>query len=267
MPQSLTPRTRAARFRPFSRRRGGRRRRSSAGRGRLIFALDATMSRQPTWDLALALQGRMFEAAAERRRPRRATRLFPRAGRMPRLAFRRRRARPRRPDARHFRARRGDADRRACSRMRATRRRPRKVGALVFVGDAMEESAGELFAVAGELALRGVKAFMFQEGGDPARAAPFRRSRADRRRLRRLRRRRRGPARDAAARGGGLCCWRAVGAGGAGRERGGRPAAARADARLNEVGYRPRRVNKMVQFIAGLLALYLLLAGSGSSAG
>src|SRR5580704_5010557 len=34
------------------------------GRGRLIFALDATMSRQPTWDLAQSLQGRMFEAAA-----------------------------------------------------------------------------------------------------------------------------------------------------------------------------------------------------------
>ena len=34
-----------------------------AGRGRLVFALDATMSRQPTWDLAQALQGRMFEIA------------------------------------------------------------------------------------------------------------------------------------------------------------------------------------------------------------
>ena len=36
----------------------------ASGRGRLIFALDATMSRQPTWDLALGLQARMFEAAA-----------------------------------------------------------------------------------------------------------------------------------------------------------------------------------------------------------
>ena len=38
---------------------------SSGTRGRLIFALDATMSRQATWDLAQSLQGRMFEAAAE----------------------------------------------------------------------------------------------------------------------------------------------------------------------------------------------------------
>src|SRR6266478_32271 len=29
-------------------------------RGRLIFALDATMSRQPTWDTACKLQGEMF---------------------------------------------------------------------------------------------------------------------------------------------------------------------------------------------------------------
>ena len=34
---------------------------SQGGRGRLIFALDATMSRQPTWDMAQTLQQRMFE--------------------------------------------------------------------------------------------------------------------------------------------------------------------------------------------------------------
>ena len=31
-------------------------------RGRLIFAMDATMSRQPTWDMALGLQAGMFSA-------------------------------------------------------------------------------------------------------------------------------------------------------------------------------------------------------------
>ncbi len=34
-----------------------------SGTGRLIFALDATMSRQPTWDMACALQGDMFREA------------------------------------------------------------------------------------------------------------------------------------------------------------------------------------------------------------
>src|SRR2546423_8518881 len=33
-------------------------------RGRLIFALDATMSRQPMWDTACALQADMFREAA-----------------------------------------------------------------------------------------------------------------------------------------------------------------------------------------------------------
>src|SRR5215210_2714858 len=33
-------------------------------RARLVFALDATMSRQPTWDLACRVQGEMFETAA-----------------------------------------------------------------------------------------------------------------------------------------------------------------------------------------------------------
>ena len=36
----------------------------AAERPRLVFALDATMSRQPTWDLACRLQGEMFGAAA-----------------------------------------------------------------------------------------------------------------------------------------------------------------------------------------------------------
>src|ERR1700727_3836707 len=34
-----------------------------SGRGRLIFALDATMSRQPTWDTACRLQADMFREA------------------------------------------------------------------------------------------------------------------------------------------------------------------------------------------------------------
>src|SRR5881396_3155505 len=33
-------------------------------RGRMIFALDATMSRQPTWDTACKLQAEMFREAA-----------------------------------------------------------------------------------------------------------------------------------------------------------------------------------------------------------
>ena len=45
--------------------------------------------------------------------------------------------------------------------------------ALVFIGDAAEESLDELCAAAGELALLGVKVFLFQEGRDPAAARAF----------------------------------------------------------------------------------------------
>jgi hypothetical protein len=48
-----------------------------------------------------------------------------------------------------------------------------EVGALVFVGDAMEEDPGRLALLAGELALLRVKAFMFQEGKDPAAKRTF----------------------------------------------------------------------------------------------
>ena len=75
-----------------------------------------------------------------------------------------------------------------------------KVGALVFVGDAMEENPERLAALAGELALQGVKAFMFQEGNDPSARRSFRRDRpAHRRRLQRLRRGRVGASRGAPA--------------------------------------------------------------------
>ena len=37
---------------------------SAQARGRLVFALDATMSRQPTWDLACELQAELFNTAA-----------------------------------------------------------------------------------------------------------------------------------------------------------------------------------------------------------
>ena len=49
-----------------------------------------------------------------------------------------------------------------------------KIGALVFVGDAMEESLDDLCAGAGELGLRSVPAFMFQEGYDPVCEQAFR---------------------------------------------------------------------------------------------
>ena len=48
------------------------------------------------------------------------------------------------------------------------------IRALVFVGDAMEESVDELCARAGELGMLKVPVFMFQEGGDTTAERAFR---------------------------------------------------------------------------------------------
>ena len=50
----------------------------------------------------------------------------------------------------------------------------KKVQALVFVGDAMEEPIDDLCAAAGQLGLLGVPAFVFQEGGDAVAEQAFR---------------------------------------------------------------------------------------------
>jgi len=134
-------------------------------RGRLIFALDATMSRQPTWDVACTLQADMFREAAS-------------AGGLDiQLVYFRGLAECRasgwvagsdklaalmsRIDCRGGQTQIG----KVLSHARAEHAR-KKVQALVFVGDAMEEPIDALCAAAGELGLLGVPVFMFQEGHD-----------------------------------------------------------------------------------------------------
>jgi hypothetical protein len=141
-------------------------------RGRLIFALDATMSRQPTWDLAQALQGKMFQVAAglggldvqlvyfRGLNECRASNFVSGGQGLAELMGR-------------IQVRGGETQiRKVLVHARDEAKRV-KVGALVFVGDAMEENPDRLAALAGELALLGLKAFMFQEGRDPAAQRTF----------------------------------------------------------------------------------------------
>jgi hypothetical protein len=147
---------------------------SAAGRrGRLIFALDATMSRQPLWDQACELQADMFHEAAKV------------GGLDVQLVYYR--------GIGECRASRWVSDPRqladlmtkiACRgghtqirKILVHARREtenKRVQALVFVGDAMEEAIDDLAAAAGELGLLGVPAFMFQEGFDPIAERAFR---------------------------------------------------------------------------------------------
>ena len=137
-----------------------------AGRGRLIFAMDATMSRQPTWDLAIRLQGRMFtetealggldvqlvyfRGLAECR----ASRFVSGGAGLARVMA-------------GIAVAGGNTQIGRVLSHAAQEAREARVGALVFVGDALEERLDPLCARAGELALLGVKAFMFQEGASP----------------------------------------------------------------------------------------------------
>jgi hypothetical protein len=142
-------------------------------RGRLIFALDATMSRQPTWDQACQLQGEMFgEAAAI-------------GGLDLQLVYYRGLAECRTSRWIAEPQRFGEIMSRIdchggqtqIAKILAHARRENdrhKVAALVFVGDAMEETLDQLCAGAGELGLRSVPAFMFQEGYDPVCEQAFR---------------------------------------------------------------------------------------------
>jgi len=140
-------------------------------RGRLIFALDATMSRQPTWDEACRLQADMFRETAAV------------GGLDVQLVYYRGlaecRASPWVSDARRLAGLMEKIDCRGGHTqigrvLSHARGASPKVQVLVFVGDAMEEAVDDLCAAAGELGLRGVPAFMFQEGHDPVAESAFR---------------------------------------------------------------------------------------------
>jgi hypothetical protein len=146
---------------------------AAAGRGRLIFAMDATMSRQPTWDMALALQADMFHAVKEI------------GGLDVQLVYFRGTGECRaskwvgNPDALASLMTTVECHggytqiRKVLSHARLEAEK-KKVNALVYVGDCMEEDADDLCGRAGELALHGVPMFLFQEGHDARAERTFR---------------------------------------------------------------------------------------------
>ena len=131
--------------------------------GRILFALDATASRQSTWDLACGLQGDMFAAAGTA------------GGLELEMCFY--------SGFREFRhsgwVRDGENLARRMSRVRCAggqtqiervlryalaETRKTRIQALVFVGDAVEEDCDRLCGLAGELGLLGTPMFVFHEG-------------------------------------------------------------------------------------------------------
>ena len=136
---------------------------STGTRGRLVFALDATASRQPTWDTACELQAEMFHEVASA------------GGLDMQLVYYRGLGECRasrwisQPDqsAKTMSQIMCEAGHTQIEKVLKHAQKETKllrVSALVFVGDAMEESPDSLAREAGELGRLGVPAFMFQEG-------------------------------------------------------------------------------------------------------
>jgi hypothetical protein len=145
---------------------------AGGGRGRLIFALDATASREPTWDRACRIQGEMFEATAAL------------GGLDVKLVYYRgfnecKGSRWMTNAADLHRAMRavsclgGETQIERVLAHAVAENDKQRVNALVFVGDAMEENVDRLCQLAGELGLKGVPIFLFHEGGDPIAAKAF----------------------------------------------------------------------------------------------
>jgi hypothetical protein len=138
---------------------------ASTTAGRLIFALDATASRQPTWDRACHIQAEMFATAASL------------GGLSIQLCFFRGfgefqavpwlmdgTALVKRMTGVTCQAGRTQIARVLRHAIEETGRA--RVNAIVYVGDCMEESADGLLELGGKLGLLGVPAFLFQEGDD-----------------------------------------------------------------------------------------------------
>jgi hypothetical protein len=146
---------------------------AAGAKGRLVFALDATMSRQPTWDMACALQADMFREAASLGRldirlvyyrglnECRASGWISDSAELAKLMSR--------IDCRGGNTQIGKVLSEARREAVAS-----AVRAVVFVGDAMEEPIDALCAKAGELGLLKVPVFMFQEGNDAVAEQAFR---------------------------------------------------------------------------------------------
>ncbi len=142
-------------------------------RGRLIFAMDATASREPTWDRACHIQSEMFTETSTL------------GGLAVQLLYYRGFGQCRAskwavspPQLLRFmtavRCLGGTTQIHKVLKHAIKENDREKVNALVFVGDAMEEDVDQLCHQAGQLGLHNVPVFIFHEGGDPIAERAFR---------------------------------------------------------------------------------------------
>ena len=145
----------------------------AGARGRLLFGMDATASREPTWDVACAIQGEMFGETAALggldvklvfyrgfQELKTSAWLSSSAELIPVMAS--------------VRCRGGQTQIERLLRYAVAETRKTRINALVFVGDCVEEQIDALCAASGELGMLGVPCFVFHEGHDAHAAGAFR---------------------------------------------------------------------------------------------
>lgn len=142
------------------------------GRGRLVFAMDATASRRATWDEAQRIQAEMFRTTAalggldiqlvffRGLGECKASAWVSEANAMLRLM-------------RQVECVGGHTQVERVLKHTLAEGRERRINALVYVGDCLEESPDDVAMRAGELGLLGVPIFAFQEGAEPRARACF----------------------------------------------------------------------------------------------
>ncbi len=142
-------------------------------RGRLLFAMDATASREPSWDMACQIQGDMFAETATL------------GGLDVQLVYYRGfhefKATPwvsssadLIPYMTRVRCLGGQTQLGRVLSYAVKETKKRKINAVVLVGDAFEEDVDAVCAIAGELGMLSVPCFAFHEGPDPTAQAGFR---------------------------------------------------------------------------------------------
>lgn len=146
---------------------------ASGKRGRLIFAMDATASREPAWDQACHLQARMFSETSSLGglevqlcyfRGFEEFHCRPWTGDPERLLG----------DMTSVSCRAGHTQIEKILRHAGHEARTGHVDALVYIGDCVEEDPEPLWRHAGELGLRKLPVFLFHEGDDATAGHIFR---------------------------------------------------------------------------------------------
>ena len=141
-------------------------------RGRLAFAIDATASRQPTWDSACQIQAEMFRTVEKIGKLNVQLSYFRGLGEFcsspwvsNSLALKQQMS------GVQCHAGHTQIQRVMKHLLQETQKTP--ISAVVYIGDACEESTSGIFKLAGQLGVHNAPVFMFQEGTDEATAEAY----------------------------------------------------------------------------------------------